>query len=45
MNRTEGEKVASEIGGEKDRKKKVKFVRKYSRMLASVANVGSRRDS
>jgi hypothetical protein len=46
MNRTEGEKVYSELGGERDHRKKVKLVREQSRMLAGAArNVGSRRDS
>jgi len=45
MNRTEGEKVYSELGVERDRRKKVKLVREYSQMLAGAArNVGSRRD-
>jgi hypothetical protein len=45
-NRTEGDKASSELGGERNRSKKVKSVRKKSQMLAGAArNVGSRRDS
>jgi len=42
----EGEKVSSELGIERDRRKKVKLVRKYRRVLAGAAsNVSSRRES